>query len=505
MAPHNAETLNFGYDTKVATAPSEALEPHPEGSQPEGKLESKPETKLQTKPESTTRPGAERQESSHEYSGTGLDETPKSPARGHYRTPSLNSNKRRGSKQEDGGAHNYARASGSVRSDGSDETINTLVNGLDRHQAGKDDEDTGYPPLILAAQGQGRHERHAWKAGGIRFAPLRVPVVRRLQMAAVLMHTVSILALVSIFFFLAAIPLNWPLLVPYLIHLSLSTAPSDGRLRFRSEFLRSLPVWRLFAGYYPAELHKTYELPPTRKYIFGYHPHGIISHGAWAAFATNALGFREKFPGITNTLLTLDSNFRIPFYRDWILAMGIRSVSKESIWNTLTRGGPNNEGMGRGVTIVIGGARESLEAQPGNLRLIIQGRKGFIKMALRTGADLVPVLAFGENDLYDQLSPRTHPMVHRIQMFLLNVFKFTLPALHGRGILNYDVGMMPYRRPLNIVVGKPIRVTVATTPQPDQAEIDRLHGLYVAELQKLWETYKDQFAKDRKSEMTFIG
>ncbi|EGY21613.1 diacylglycerol O-acyltransferase 2B [Verticillium dahliae VdLs.17] len=539
MAPHSNETANFGDEAKVATAPPVAMSRkksarrsaptkdtntdrktkysqqdisvanhHVEAleSQAESKPEMKSDKKSATQLESIVRPVAERQESSHEYSGTGLDETPKSPTRGHYRTPSLNAARRRGSRQEDGGATNYARASGSVRSDNSDETVHTLVNGADRHQDAKaDDKDTGYPPLILAAQGQGRYERHAWKAGGIRFVPLRVPVVRRLQMAAVLMHTVSILALVSFFFFLAAIPLNWPLLVPYLIHLSLSTAPSDGRLRFRSEFLRSLPVWRLFAGYYPAELHKTYELPPTRKYIFGYHPHGIISHGAWAAFATNALGFRDKFPGITNTLLTLDSNFRIPFYRDWILAMGIRSVSKESIWNTLTRGGPNNEGMGRGVTIVIGGARESLEAQPGHLRLIIKGRKGFIKMALRTGADLVPVLAFGENDLYDQLSPRTHPMVHRVQMFLLNVFKFTLPALHGRGILNYDVGVMPYRRPLNIVVGKPIRVAAAMTPQPDQADIDRLHALYVAELQKLWETYKDQFAKDRTSEMTFIG
>ncbi|CCF44371.1 diacylglycerol O-acyltransferase 2B [Colletotrichum higginsianum] len=161
--------------------------------------------------------------------------------------------------------------------------------------------------------------------------------------------------------------------------------------------------------------------------------------------------------------------------------------------------------MGRAVTIVVGGARESLEAQPGTLRLILKGRKGFIKMALRTGADLVPVLGFGENDLYDQLSPRTHPWVHNFQMFVLRVFKFTLPALHGRGILNYDVGMMPYRRPLNIVVGKPIKMTTSPTAQPSQEEIDRYHGLYVAELQTIWDTYKDQFAPERKAELQFIA
>lgn len=68
---------------------------------------------------------------------------------------------------------------------------------------------------------------------------------------------------------------------------------------------------------------------------------GIISMGAFAAFGTEALGFSQLFPGIKNTLLTLDSNFRIPLYRDYALAMGLASVSKESCENLLTKGGPN--------------------------------------------------------------------------------------------------------------------------------------------------------------------
>jgi 2-acylglycerol O-acyltransferase 2 len=363
---------------------------------------------------------------------------------------------------------------------------------------------TSYPKLD-AADGHDNHAKHAWRAGGIRFAPPQVPLIRRLQTAAVLFHCMSIVLLVSMFWFTCANPFSWPLLVPYLIHLSVSTAASNGNLAYRSEWLRSLPLWRLFAGYFPARLHKTHDLPADRKYIFGYHPHGIISHGAWCAFATNALGFREKFPGITNTLLTLESNFRLPFYRDWALAMGLRSVSKESIWNTLTKGGPKNDGQGRAVTIVIGGARESLEAQPGHLRLILNGRKGFVKMALRTGADLVPVIGFGENDLYDQLSPKMHPMVHKVQMIFLKVFKFTVPALHGRGLLNYDVGLMPYRRPVNIVMGRPIPIGGSRGAQPSQEDIDHYHELYVREVETMWETYKDQFSPRRKEEMRIIS
>ncbi|KAG5982405.1 hypothetical protein E4U55_001944 [Claviceps digitariae] len=363
---------------------------------------------------------------------------------------------------------------------------------------------TPYPKLV-SRHHQKAHEGEAWKAGGIRFAPLRVPFKRRMQTAAVLFHCMSIIVIVSCFWFSCANPLAWPVLLPYLVHLSVSTAATDGKLAYRSEWLRSLPLWRLFAGYFPARLHKTFDLPPNRKYILGYHPHGIISHGAWCAFATNALGFAHKFPGITNSLLTLDSNFRLPFYRDWILAMGIRSVSKESIRNILSQGGPDNDGQGRAVTIVIGGARESLEAQPGTLRLILKGRKGFVKMALRAGADLVPVIGFGENDLYDQLSPQTHPLVHKAQMILLKVFKFTIPALHGRGLLNYDVGLMPYRRPVNIVVGRPIEVHETFGDQPPQEVIDRYHELYVDEVERLYEAYKDSFSNGKTPELEIIS
>ncbi len=145
----------------------------------------------------------------------------------------------------------------------------------------------------------------------------------------------------SIFFFLCAIPLFWPLLIPYMIYTMTSNASTSGTLSHRSEFLRRSSVWSLFASYFPARLHRTQELPPTRKYIFGYHPHGIISLGAFSAFATEALGFAQLFPGIKNTLLTLDSNFRIPIYRDYALAMGIASVSRESCENLLSKGGPN--------------------------------------------------------------------------------------------------------------------------------------------------------------------
>lgn len=315
----------------------------------------------------------------------------------------------------------------------------------------------------------------------------------------VLVHTLSIAGMLTIYFFLCGLPFLWPILFPYTIFVLLSNAGQSGTLAYRKEWIRRLPIWSLFASYFPARLHRTEELPPTRKYIFGYHPHGIISHGAFAAFATEALGFSQLFPGITNTLLTLDSNFRIPIYRDYAVRLGLASVSRESCVNLLSKGGPNGEGMGRAITIVIGGARESLDAEPGRLRLVLRRRLGFVKLAITTGADLVPVLCFGENELYEQLNPEEHPRVHRFQLLVKKAMGFTVPLFHARGVFNYDVGMMPYRRPLNIVVGRPVKVVQQA--QPDQQYVDEMHGRYVAELQRIWDEWKDTFAKDRTGEL----
>ncbi|KAL8996115.1 MAG: hypothetical protein Q9169_004307 [Polycauliona sp. 2 TL-2023] len=352
----------------------------------------------------------------------------------------------------------------------------------------------------------GRRAGANWDRSHIHFAPFSVPLKRRLQTFMVLSHTLSIALFLTTFFLLCAIPLFWPLLFPYTIYVLLSAAPHSGTLSHRSPFLRSLPIWSLFASYFPARLHRSSRLEPTRKYIFGYHPHGIISHGAFATFATEACGFSALFPGITNTLLTLDSNFRVPFYRDYALAMGLASVSRESCENILSKGGANGEGMGRAITIVIGGARESLDAQPrSHLRLVLKRRKGFVKLAIRTGADLVPVLAFGENELYEQVTSESHPLVHKFQLMVKKCMGFTIPLFHARGVFNYDVGLMPYRKPLNVVVGRPVKVVqVRKGEKVDDGYVEELHAAYVTELERIWDEWKDVFGVEKGIELRFV-
>src|SRR5690606_14480952 len=86
---------------------------------------------------------------------------------------------------------------------------------------------------------------------------------------------------------------------------------------------------------------------------------------------------------------------------------------------------------GRAITIVLGGASESLHASPGTLKLVLRKRKGFVKLALREGAYLVPVLAFGENDLYDTILPAEKSWMSWFQGWIKSWAGFTMPIFHA--------------------------------------------------------------------------
>ncbi|CCO30453.1 Diacylglycerol O-acyltransferase 2B [Rhizoctonia solani AG-1 IB] len=182
------------------------------------------------------------------------------------------------------------------------------------------------------------------------------------------------------------------------------------------------------------------------------------------------------FPGINPHLLTLTSNFHVPIYRDILLHLGICSVSKRSCANILKRG------AGEAICIVIGGAAESLSAHPGTADLTLKRRLGFVKIAMQHGADLVPVFSFGENDIYEQLSNEKGTTVYKLQTKFQSVFGFTLPLFHGRGLLNYNFGLMPYRRPIVSVVGRPIHVTKIV--DPSKAQVEATQKLYIEELMR---------------------
>lgn len=90
----------------------------------------------------------------------------------------------------------------------------------------------------------------------------------------------------------------WPLVVAYLTWIYFVDLETYNRGGRRVEFVRNNGFFRYMRDYYPVSFVKTSELDPSRNYLFGYHPHGMIPEGLTISFASEALQFSKTFPGI---------------------------------------------------------------------------------------------------------------------------------------------------------------------------------------------------------------
>ncbi|GMR59931.1 hypothetical protein PMAYCL1PPCAC_30126, partial [Pristionchus mayeri] len=254
---------------------------------------------------------------------------------------------------------------------------------------------------------------------------------------------------------------------------------------YASRYFLNLRIHKWFTGYFPLSIHPTSQLPADKNYLIGFHPHGVISISAYN-FMSNGTGLMDRFPNINFHLCTLVGQFWMPLRREWFMMHGLINCSKESLKYVL--GGPKT---GEAAVLVVGGAEEALDAHPGKHVLTLKNRKGFIRLALQTGAHLVPCFAFGENDLYLQAENEKGTFLRRLQTYFKNIAGFSPPLFHGRGIFNYNVGLLPFRHDLNTVLGAPI--PVEKTENPSQEQVDELHAQYMKQLTQLFEEHKNKY------------
>ena len=101
----------------------------------------------------------------------------------------------------------------------------------------------------------------------------------------------------------------------------------------------------------------------------------------------------------------------------------------------------------------------------GEIRLILRERKGFVKLAMRHGADLVPTFSFGETSLFNfvsedfnclhfahsikffssQLPNPEGSYIRRFQMWFQKNFVYPPSIFYGRGLFQYNFGLIPFR------------------------------------------------------------
>ena len=207
---------------------------------------------------------------------------------------------------------------------------------------------------------------------------------------------------------------------------------------------------------------------------------GIVTQGA---------GFDALFPGLDLRMMSIDVNTMLPAFREVNKRFGVCKVTWTACNAVLERG------SGSGTLIVPGGAQEAVVAYPNTMNLKILRRRGFLKVALRQGASLVPVLSFGENDVYRLMHVEEGSLLWNLQCALQQMFGFTVPHFWGRTILGVPT-IMPLRRDINIVVGRPIPVAKfdgdLRSPEGKRV-LEELFATYTRELQSLFEAHKGNY------------
>ncbi|KAH8062687.1 2-acylglycerol O-acyltransferase [Aureococcus anophagefferens] len=200
-------------------------------------------------------------------------------------------------------------------------------------------------------------------------------------------------------------------------------------------------LWSLLFSWFPVtiETPADLKLDGGKIYVFAVHPHGVL------AFNRAAFGF-----------------------------------DIDTLWNAAFPGVdfPRAHGDGRSILVYPGGEREQILTRRGEHVLYLSKRKGFVKIALEHGAELVPMYAFGDTDLFEH-----HAFLLGFRKWLVRTLGVAIPLITG------SVGLLPHRRPVRIVVGAPLPCPCADGC-PTQKDVDAAHAAYVAALRALFDAHK---------------
>jgi len=318
---------------------------------------------------------------------------------------------------------------------------------------------------------------------GITFAPLLLPLERRLQTLGILWILFLVLSGPFWIGFMSYLLLysdtyRWIVILYAAVVIYQKDLPHRGS--YQNMWFRKNGMWRLATQYFPINLVKTCDLDPSKNYLMGYHPHGVIGMGT-LAISSDGRNWEELFPGVKRRMITLPIVFWLPLFREFAMATGACASSRESIKYCLTK--PNF-----GVTcLVVGGAQEALQGDEETVELTLKNRKGFVRLALESGADLIPCFAFGEQHVFKLVNSPEGSKLRRFQEWAKSWLSFSPVLFTGRGIFQYIFGLLPYRRPINVVIGSPLAVD--KVENPTQEQVDETHAKYVEALRNLYNAH----------------
>jgi len=209
-------------------------------------------------------------------------------------------------------------------------------------------------------------------------------------------------------------------------------------------------------SYFDAECVIEGDFRRDRSHLIVSHPHGLFGAG----YGLYAHELRERF-GMKPLFTGADVVFMLPLLRRIMVWWGMTMVSAAPLRRALSQPWPYNA-----VQLQPGGIAEMFYGTDCE-QIILSKRKGLCRVALQTGASLVPSYVFGANEIYTRwFGP------HSLAARLSSVLRTSLVGWSGRWGVPFSP--LPVRGKLVIVLGAPIEVPRTESPTDD--EVDALHA-----------------------------
>jgi len=224
------------------------------------------------------------------------------------------------------------------------------------------------------------------------------------------------------------------------------------------------------------------EIRKGKNYLCVFQPHGALSF-AGIASAVNA---PAEFQGHGNfPTAVADALLHTPLLKHVLGVFGLISASKASMKKTLKK--PGAQGC---VVLYVGGMAELFLSCENEERLYLKNRKGFVKLALQEGVDVLPVYLFGNTTV---LSVWKNPILATISRKL----QVSLTYIWGRWFLP-----IPRDCKLMYVTGQPLGMPQIANPT--QADIDKWHAKYCDEVRRLFDTYKERVPEYKHKKLEIV-
>lgn len=202
-----------------------------------------------------------------------------------------------------------------------------------------------------------------------------------------------------------------------------------------------------------------------KNYIFGIQPHGVISYGG----ICSAIAFDQKYMRVKTAVASVV--LKIPILKHVMGIFNLTNASSSNLKRIL-----NRDGVDGSIVLYVGGMAELFYCSRDVEKLYLSKRKGFVKLALCHGVDIVPIYMFGNTSV---LSVLTHGLLADIS----RKFKLSTTFFWGKWYLP-----IPRDDKIIFVSGKPLKIPHIAEPTED--DINKYHSLYIKEVERIFETYK---------------